>query len=173
MSHNQTPSINQAKDINGILLFDRIPNSEFQISKFNIPSISLGSIPIRTPRGTYKKPDTELIFSAFTISMFIDEEWKSFYEIQDWMRSISLHQSEKYRNEMLRCEGNETSNAVITLTDNQLYPFSAIYFEGLFPTNLGEPTLVSNGTVEVLQVDVAFDYNFYFLERKNVLQYDS
>lgn len=169
-------NLNLARNNQFILTFHKLPHLEFFVKQVIIPEISLGSPKQSTPFKDIPRFGDTMEFGRLDTTIFIDENFENYFEIQRWMRSIGTPESFK---ENIAREV-EKNNLVSTSNDATLSVFSnggneciQFHFHDIFPVHIGSIELrtgVQNSSN--LEVQVSYEFSNFVV---NVLPqgYDS
>jgi hypothetical protein len=116
-----------------------------------------------TPFADIMIPGDKAQYDTFNTTFLIDEDMRAWFEIHDWLRSLSKPEKfEEYKNMIDRFQAFNsyslatTSDATVTVLNNANQPKIRIQMVGIFPTMLsslnldqttdGSQTLVGQAT---------------------------
>jgi hypothetical protein len=131
---------------------EKFANTEFFITSFTIPDISVSPIETRYRNSINYEAGEPRSFGDLSLRFAIDEDMKNYTEIYDWLKSCSEEGSVKGQ-----IEQHDMILSVMSSHNNINKQFQ---FRDAFPTSLSGVEFNAQSTdVEYLQADVTFRYN--------------
>jgi len=117
-----------------------------------LPAISMGQTIQPTPHHDIYLPGDKAVFDPLILQFIVDEEFKSYLEILNWIQSMRTIGRNPGRIQ------DVVSDAHLRILSNNHIPISTFKFEGVFPTLLGEIQFdIQNGAeVQVCQASFAY-----------------
>lgn len=133
---------------------EKYGNLEFFITRFSIPSISIGEVATNHRGAIGYVPGEVVTYDSLNINFAIDEDMNNYQEIFDWIHSNVSNQKIEYQDMIL---------SVMSSHNNLNKQFQ---FRDAFPTNLsGIEFSTQNSDIEYLQADVTFRYGSFSIIR--------
>jgi len=132
--------------------FGFIPETTFEITSCPLPAISMGVAIQPSPYHDIKIPGDKAEFDPLIIEFIVDEEFKSYLEILNWiqtMRTIGRNPG---------AIKDVVSDAHLRILSNNHIPISTFRFEGVFPSLLGEIQFSTQDGTEVQVCSASFQY---------------
>lgn len=123
-------AFNIAKIENVVLEINEKDSLNFFVTSFNIPGISIGTIPIANPFKEHNEPSNKLSYNELELSIIVDEDFQSWQSIYDWIKEGSSGYTFSSK-DITRASGN------IILMTNNMNPKYRIFVKNMFPTTLG------------------------------------
>lgn len=123
---------------------EKFANTEFFITSFGIPSISLGEVQTNYRNTIGWQPGETRSFDTLNLRFAIDEDMYNYTEIFNWLKM------EKY----------ERHDMILSVMSSHNNVNKQFQFKDAYPTSLsGVEFNVQSTDVEYLQADVTFRYN--------------
>jgi hypothetical protein len=160
MSATQPKNFNNATVNNFKFLMGKIPEVEYFCQSVNIPSITLGEAIQATPILDRPLPGDKLTYGEMSIEFIIDEEFRSWEALHNWMVSIGKPVSTNQYD----FDGQFT-DATLILTTNNSNPLMEIRFIDIYPTSLGDLNFTTQGNADPLIGDASFRFRGYEINR--------
>ena len=145
----------------------KTPNMNYFVQSANIPGISLGIATVSTPFNIIKFSGDKITYSDLNVTMRVDEELRNYYEIFNWMMSISRNKSFVGYASVANAGLGEGvfSDATLTVLSSAKTPIARINYLNMFPTQLSDLIFDSKDTtVNYLDAIVTFAYERYEIE---------
>jgi hypothetical protein len=144
----------------------RAPNVNFFLQKVNIPSIRLPSIDIPTQFIPIPTQYTHMEYGEFSITFKVDEDFKNYLEIHDWIRALGFPKqySERAAIDVIpEYTGNGVfSDISIIALNSAKNPNFEVTFTDAFPTYLGDIVFDSTyDDVNYITCEASFKYTLY------------
>lgn len=130
-------------------LFPKVPNTVFFLQSWEVPGVSIIQVDRETPYLLFDEIGEKMNYTPFTIRFLIDKNMKNYKEIHDWMKRISVSQTQK----------DETSDAFIFTGDNKI-----IRFIDCWPSDLSSIEFITNvevGNIQYLTASCTFAFDYY------------
>lgn len=157
------------------LIFDRIPNVTFFCQSVNLPGLGVSPTQQTTPFVDAYIPGDKVSYDPLNISFLVDEDYRSWFDIHDWLRGLAFPENfEQYKQmqNYSRFQQKETkgkpqySDATLTLYTNQNNPNLRIKFIDCFPESLSGIDFSTQSSAEnVLTATASFRYSYFTYER--------
>ena len=123
-------SFNLSKIENAVFTIYDEEETSFFITTFNIPGLSIGTIPTPNPFKEHQEPGNKLTFEELQLSVIVDEEFQAWKNMNDWIREGS--------NGFTFSSQSITRRAAdIILLTNNMNPKYKVSFKNVFPINIG------------------------------------
>ena len=144
----------------------RAPNVNFFLQKVNIPSIRLPSIDIPTQFIPIPTQFTHMEYGEFSITFKVDEDFKNYLEIHDWIRALGFPKQYSERaaiDAIPEYTGNGVfSDISIIALNSAKNPNFEVTFTDAFPTYLGDIVFDSTyDDVNYITCEASFKYTLY------------
>jgi hypothetical protein len=154
----------------------KLPNVNYFCQNVALPSISLGVAQTSTPFGYINRPGDKLAYSQLPIRFRVDEDFKNYLEIHDWMvgmghpedfnQSRELSASSPSPIRKIGTASSFVSDGTLTIQNSNKNSSINIFFMDLFPIDLTELMFDSTGgDVDYLEATATFSYRRYKIER--------
>lgn len=144
---------------NFIFTFKKIPNIEYSLQRVNLPSFSLGSIPIPSPILDYPIPGDKIAFGAFTFDFIVDENLGNYKEMWDWVKEIASFDRSSIKVET--DVKNMMSDGTLTILSNNKNPLVSIDYVDCFPQNVGDLQFDTTGASDIISCPVTLEYSYF------------
>lgn len=176
----QPQNLSLAQSTKFKLSFTRLPYVTYFCSSVNIPGISSTPTQQATPFSDLPVPGDKIVYDTLDISFLIDEDYRSWFTIHDWVRGFTFPTSfEEYRNLglnntsypqnkaiALSSENPQYSDAILTIYTNKNNPNIRIKFRDCFPVSLSSVKFSAQENADViLNGDASFKFAYYDIER--------
>ena len=176
----QPQNLSLAQSTKFKLSFSKLPYVTYFCSSVNIPGVSMTPTQQATPFSDLPVPGDKIQYETFDVSFLIDEDYRSWFTIHDWIRGVTFPTSyEEYRNlklnnttypqnrtMVLSTETPQYSDAILTIYTNKNNPNLRIKFKDCFPISLSSVRLSAQESADViLNGDVSFKFAYYDIER--------
>lgn len=165
----------------------KLPEVQFFAQTINIPGISVDGLTQGTPLSQIAIAGSDLSYEDLTVSFLIDEEYRNYREVHDWLKGLSFPENHTQFQNLLsegsdrmpssqsrgvQTESGKTmpatpdaaiySDATLTILTSKNNPQLEVRFRDVFPKSLGSVSLTTQDTeVAYLVADVTFGYKFY------------
>ena len=168
-------------------LIQKLPEVQFSAQSVNIPGVSVDSLIQGTALSPVSLAGSDLSYEDLTVSFLIDEQYRNYREIYDWLKGLGFPQDHtQFQN--LVSEGSDGmplsynrgiqkepgktkpaspdagiySDATLTLLTSKNNPTLELRFRDVFPKSLSSVSLTTQDTeVAYLVADVTFGYKYY------------
>ena len=157
------------------LNFGRSPNVRYFCQSLSVPGISMSEVPQTTPFVDVYVPGEKAIYDLLNITFLVDEELKSWLEIQDWIRAMTFPKEfEEYKklDRLNRYTTNiptvkpQYSDATITLLSSSNTPYYNFRFYDVFPTTLSTFVMSATDSPDtIITADATFRYSYFDVEK--------
>ena len=161
------------------LTFSRLPYVTFFCSAVNLPGVSAGNTLQNTPFSDLPVPGDKIEYEPLDISFLVDEDYRSWFTVHDWIRGITFPTSfEEYKNLRLQqptsaqsvlarnADSPQYSDAVLTLYTNKNNPNIRVKFRDCFPISLSSIRYSTQDNADVIITgDASFKFAYYDVER--------
>lgn len=160
---------NYLSPLNYKLAIKRCPGVDFFVQKTNIPGITTTATGQPTPFNKIPIAGDELKFEPLRMTFLVDEDLINWFEIQTWMRQLSLSENfERYKELVdkthLSGYGIKSDISLIVLNSAK-NPKAVITYKDAFPVGLTELEFDSNaGDVVYVKSTATFLYTLYDIE---------
>lgn len=157
---NQPENLNNATMNNFRFGIQGLPTFEYFVTDVNLPSLTMGEAVQANPLIDRPLPGDKITYGEVSIEFLVDEEFRNWQEIHDWMISLGSPKSlDQYKsNEVYK-------DATLTLLTNSMNPMMEITFIDMFPTSLGDLQFGSAGAADSLIGSASFRFRAYDIRR--------
>jgi hypothetical protein len=90
VSDNQPTNLNYLSQLGFRFSIKKLPNVNYFCQKVSLPSISIQSLDFQTPFGVIPRAGDKISYSSIPISFRVDEDFKNYIEIHDWMIGLGI-----------------------------------------------------------------------------------
>ena len=165
----------------------KLPEVQFFAQTINIPGISVEGLTQSSPLNQIAIAGSDLSYEDLTVSFLIDEEYRNYREVHDWLKGLSFPENHTQFQNLLsegsdrmprsQSRGVQTesgkiypatpdaaiySDATLTILSSKNNPQLEVRFRDVFPKTLGSVSLTTQDTeVAYLVADVTFGYKYY------------
>lgn len=165
----------------------KLPEVQFFAQTINIPGISVEGLTQGTPLSQIAIAGSDLSYEDLTVSFLIDEQYRNYREVHDWLKGLSFPEnhtqfqnlltegSDRMPNSQSRGVQTESgkiypatpdaaiySDATLSILTSKNNPQLEVRFRDVFPKSLSSVQLTTQDTeVAYLIADVTFGYKFY------------
>ena len=87
VSDNQPTNLNYLSQLGFRFAIKKLPNVNYFCQSVSLPSISIGAAEFNTPFGVVPRPGDKIAYSTLPIRFKVDEDFRNYIEIHDWMIS--------------------------------------------------------------------------------------
>jgi len=183
---NQPANLNLLSPVAFRFSLKDIPHVNFFCQSAQIPSVSLGEVPIQTPLApVYRAGD--MTYDALVVGFVVDEDLKNYLEIYNWIKGLG-HPSDFQEYRDFRAGTREVpkspnfvsnasstseyvdsnrrlSDATLTVLTNKLNGNIQVNFKDCFPVSLGSIDFdLTNADISSIVVSVSFRYTSFSFE---------
>lgn len=165
----------------------KLPEVQFFAQTINIPGISVDGLTQSSPLSQIAIAGSDLSYEDLTVSFLIDEEYRNYREVHDWLKGLSFPENHTQFQNLLsegsdrmprsqsrgvQTESGKTypatpdaaiySDATLSILTSKNNPKLEVRFRDVFPKSLGSVSLTTQDTeVAYLVADVTFGYKYY------------
>lgn len=132
-ARRQPDTTNPMLDTHFKLTFTRLPNMTFWCTSTNIPSVTIGEVPVGNKFVSLHVPGSSIQFDQLKVSFLVDEEFSNWNEIYKWMRQIVPFED---FTEILNSDQKYYSDATIHCLNSAKRPNVNFVFKKLFPISI-------------------------------------
>lgn len=157
---NIVPGTNNYLTTNKFLFYlRRCPRLTHFCQRVNIPSIGFGESMQSNPTGIeIRRPGTRYIIDNLTVGFLVEENFKNWLEIFNWLKGIGIYSGVK---EDLR-ESDKVSTASIHILNSSYNPILRVDCYNIFPVSLsGINFETSAQDAEPVLADATFAFTHY------------
>ena len=164
------------------LNFDRIPYVTFFCQTATLPGLSIKPQVRSTSFIELFLPGNKLTYGNFDVTYVIDEDYRSWESIHDWLRGMAFptnfkeyvdlqrqtrHPNISFTNNMNIAKDNpQYSDATLTVYTNKNNPHIRYRFKDCFPVSMTEVQLDNTKNADtVLTVGASFKFSYYDVNR--------
>jgi hypothetical protein len=143
----------------------KLPNVEFFVQKFDIPSLSMSPPEVANPFNKLYQGADKITYSEINLSFIIDEKMENYKEVMDWMISITAPQSfDQYRGPSKNKEDMFSDVSVLILNSNKNANIR-FDFTNCFPISLSSVALdTTQQDIIYPEASVTFQYDYFTME---------
>jgi hypothetical protein len=148
----------------------KAPYLNFFIQKVNIPSLSIQDVPVSNPFVKIPYSGDHIDYGSFNVTFKIDEDFKNYFEIHNWLRGLGFPESFKEYNDLAegnKLEGNglESDISLIILNSKRMANYE-VTFRDCFPISLSEVDFdTTDSNVNFVQATCEFKYTLFSIEK--------
>lgn len=176
VSDNQPTNLNYLSQLGFRFSIKKLPNVNYFCQKVSLPAISIQSLDFQTPFGVIPRAGDKISYSSLPISFRVDEDFKNYIEIHDWMIGLghpqsldqtrSLSQSTIGPVRLLGSAASFVSDGTLNIQTSNRNPSINIFFYDMFPTDLTELSFDTTASdVDYMEATATFRYRRYVIER--------
>jgi hypothetical protein len=149
----------------------KLPDLTFFIQDVQIPNLTIGQISQATSVQDVPIPGETASFSDLTVSFLVDEDFKNWTKIYEWMIGLTYPENhqiytdflDKSKNAQSRTElAKGYSDGTLTILGSNNKAVRSISFIDMFPISLdGASFSAQNTDVNYLRANCTFAYSYY------------
>lgn len=150
----------------------RLKHVPFTVQEVTLPSLTGNPVAQNTPFSDLYYPGSGLEWGPLQVIILVDEYLLNYKELYRWMVGIysptnflegtAYGEQERAKRGMLATADIETSDAMLTILDNNRQPTIRFQFHSVFPTELGAITFTTTDTgANFAKVSVSFRYTSF------------
>ena len=153
------------------LVFDRLPYMTFFCTSVNIPGLSLVPYPQKTSFIELYVPGNKLTYDSLDIKFLVDEDYKSWLGVHDWIRALAFPENfEEYKELPLQQRNSlmsksvkpQYSDAALTIYTNKNNPHLSVNFKDCFPIQVSPIVFdVEQTSDNVIVASASFKFSYY------------
>ena len=148
-------AFNLSKAENASLTIEDMDVATYFLTTFNIPGISIGTIPLANPFKEHNEPGNKLSYDELQAEIMVDEKFDSWKSMYNWVLEASNGYTFSAKN-VTRRSGN------IMIMTNNMNPSHRISFVNMFPISVGDVSIdMQQAEPTVLTFSVTFQYESY------------
>lgn len=169
--NNQPDNLNFLSPLGFRFFFKRSPNVNFFLTEAAVPSLTVESIPIRTPFQTLNVPGSGVInYGDFDITFKVDEDMRNYQEIYDWIIANAaperFSQHSVVRDAPIVSGAGIHSDATLTILNSAYRPNIEYQFQRMFPISLSNLRFSTAETdVEYITAQASFKFEIMTINR--------
>lgn len=165
-------TINPLFASNFIFSVNKLPDLTFFVQDVSLPDISLGQANYSTRLSDIPVPGDKLNFGTLSVSFQIDESYKNFKALTEWIMALGFPESNsQYTNfidqqEVHLSEHLKTvSDATLGILDSEMQPIAIYTFVDCFPISVSGFEVTSQTTdSNPLKATAVFAFNYFSLD---------
>lgn len=166
-AYNKRPdNLNFLQQVGFKFQLPRAPHFNYFIQKVQFPGVQLPNPVLQTPFVNTPMPGDQMSFDRLKITFKMDENFRGYFEILDWIWHLSKPEDfddsfEIYKRPPADVEG-VFNNGTLVMLDSDMLPFLEITFWDMLPRRLSGFTLESDtNDIQYVTAEVEFDYRVY------------
>ena len=170
MSTNLNDNLNLFQPTAFQVVLDRQRTANFTFYAQRVTHPGLTNAAVDVPFRNFQSapmPGGQLQFGELTIDALLDEDWKAYNEMYDWLwRLAHVKQIEK-RTNFAGSSSEQPSHCdiIVTALTNQNNRNRRIHYHDCVPSTIGDVTMeATNATVEYLSFPVSFRFTYYEID---------
>ena len=151
----------------------KLPELTFFVQDVTFPGMTLGEAMVSSPLVDYPEPGDKIQFEALTVSFLIDERFKNYKAVSDWMLALGYPVNHTQFSNFVgkQTDGSEhlktVSDATLGILDSSNNTLATYTFVDCFPISVGGFQYSSKETdARTLSVSVTFAFSYYTLQTK-------
>lgn len=163
---NKPDNLNFLQQVGFKFQLPRAPHFNYFIQKVEFPGIQLPNPKLQTPFVNVPLPGDQMSFDPLRITFKMDEDFRGYFEINDWIWHLSKPEDfddsfEIYKRPPADPEGVYNNGTLIILNSNMI-PNIEITFYDMLPRKLSGFTLETDANdIQYINAQVEFDYRVY------------
>jgi len=151
----------------------KIPGVTYHCQSANIPGVSIGMVPINSPKSgrTAKIPSQNLEYQDLSIKFLVDENMSNWLEIYNWVLSMrvvedwSLVKNLSQRTAPIVANDVQLTDASMVVLTSSNNPVKIFQFHNMFPRELSSVEFNSGSDGrEPLTATATFSFEYYTVE---------
>lgn len=145
----------------------KTPNMNYFVQSVNIPSISIPTARVNTPFNALKYPGEKVDYNDLIVTIRVDEEMRNYYEIYNWLKSITRDTSfTGYRNISNASPGEGIfSDASLIVLSSAKTPIVRVNYINMFPVTISDLIFdTKDSSVTYLDAIITFGYERFEIE---------
>ena len=154
-----------------LVMFDRIPETQYFCQRVNIPGANMPEAPISSPFHNYTIAGLNIKYNLLEIEFLVDEEIKSWRNIYEWFLAISSPVSFEQRN-YYKQKQNPTPTDFPSYSDLSLTALSGLNnslfrlkFINAFPVSLSDISFDTTQSADnIITATATFNYEYFEFE---------
>lgn len=143
----------------------KLPNTNFFVTKLNLPGITTGVAKVGTPFATLNLAADKTEFDDLQVTFKVDEDLSNWQEIWNWMIGISFPYSSDQRAAYVAASplGSAlASDGTITMMTGKFNPSQTFFFQDLQPIAMsGIEFDLQNTDIDYVTCTVTFKYTLF------------
>lgn len=148
-------AFNLSKAENATLTIEDMHVASYFLTTFDIPGISIGTIPLANPFKEHNEPGNKLTYEELQVEIMVDEAFATWESMYSWVREASDGYSFS-SSSITRRNGN------ILITTNNMNASKRITFRNMFPISVGSINVdMQQAEPTVLTFSATFQYESY------------
>lgn len=148
----------------------KAPYLNFFIQRVNIPSITIQDVPVSNPFVKVPYSGEHIDYGTFSITYKVDEDFKNYFEIHNWLRGLGFPESFKEYADLnagnpLEGNGLVSDISLIVLNSKRMANYE-VTFTDCFPVSLSD--IVFDSTVQninYIEATCQFKYTLFNIEK--------
>ena len=165
-------STNPLYPSNFVFSVNKLPDMTFFVQDVNLPEVSLGEANYATRLSDIPVPGDKLNFGNITVSFMVDEAYKNFKALTEWIIALGYPEENEQFTKFIRGQDNfldehlkTVSDATLGILDSEMKPVAVYSFVDCFPISVGGFDFTSQSTdSNPLKATATFAYNYFILE---------
>ena len=149
--------MNELRSNSFTFIFEKIPNVAYYTTDVPIPAVNLGQSIINSRSIDFNLPSGKLDFDPITITFNVDENLDNYLELYNWMLELGHPERSKINRPD---DKDATSDAIVTILNNQKNPIFNIILKDCFPISLGELAF-NTGAAEPIPCTATISYTWF------------
>ena len=157
---------NYLSPVSFVAVIERLPNVEFFIQKFTIPSVSATPpVQLSPIHNIYKTPD-RLEYADLDLSFIVNENMDNYEEILRWMEGMGTPESTDQYDSLKKGKFGITSDITVIVQNSSRNANKKFTFTECFPTSLSPISLDVTGT-DVLYPECIATFRYTNMKMEN------
>lgn len=133
VNRRQPLTTNAQQNTNFKFTLTRIPNVTFWCTSVNVPSISIGEVPVLNKFVPLHVPGSSIQYDQLRVTFMLDEEFATWKEIHNWMRGLVPF--EDFR-QIIRNDADYYSDGIVHCLNSSKNPSHEYIIKKMFPISL-------------------------------------
>lgn len=159
------------------VMFDRLPNTVFYVTKTTVPGITISEAVQATPLTMLRVPGTKTDFDPWTFTFVLDANMVSWFAVYNWLTGLGMPQStDQYAalaNNAITKPGTAPrigvrppySDATLTVYDPNNNPNKKFMFKDCYPLGLSGVDLgYEQSAQDTVTCTTKFRYSYFTFE---------
>lgn len=173
---NQPTNPNFSYQTNFQFQIQRLPNTVYFCQSAPLPGVTLPVVEQSNPMGRILRPAKKMTWEPFEIAFAVDEDFRNYFEIFNWMVAIGYPDDPSQYAEIAKQKFNGVeSDATLMILDSMKNPNIRVMFKNLFPIGISrlDFNMKDQQTTTPLECTATFSYERFYVEKLGEAQSDN
>jgi len=151
--------MSELRNNNFIFTFKKIPGVQYSLQRINLPSVSVGAIPIPSPVLDYPIPGDKITYGQVTFDFIVDEDLTNYIELWNWMHSFANPRRSE-QNPVIVNDRDKMSDGTLTILSNNKNPLKSVDYIDCFPQTIGDLQFDTTSESDIMICSVVLEYSY-------------